>query len=1102
MSDDSNLDDPHLDDPHFDIEDEPFSHGGMGDIYAALDRKLHRKVAIKFINRRHFGNQEAELRLLKEAQVLAQLSCNKVVEIYHIGQFRRGPGIVMEFIDGETLEEHILSGKVPVDRCLETFQQISLGLAFIHKKDILHRDLTARNIMIDREGTAKLLDFGLAKYLSTHPLVTIDNKEQMSSGPNHWGTPQFMSPEQTLGRPLDEKSDLFSLGVVFYYALTGEFPFYSEDTAEMFRKIRSEEPVALKQHRNDIPVPLQDLVLSLLEKEPRQRPRDALQISEEIQAILSPRSADKTDPIPMSDWVDHYVYRLKAAHQTIPVPGFRTSSRMPIRIHKIYVPLRAAILREQASDLNIKDELEQEIALQDLFRRQDLGSRRGAVIHGGPGSGKTTFLKYLIQKTTHETGLQSLGLPRDTIPVFLELRSLDRPGDGLENALKQAVNGDNMRLPQKFVNFLFRYEHLLLMVDGLDEISDDQASNATVRWLKKALEQFPQSLIVVTSRFPRGARNKDFGPEFVKLELRSLKEDEARQFIHTWYDVAESDANHWVEADSSEHPSRTKAEELCCKIFDRDLGARGLQELASNPLLLQCLCQVHRDRKTLPKQRSALYDECIRGLLDLRRSFYRLPFELDQTMALKFLQPLAFYLQRRGLHRATFEEIEPHLKEPLRALRLPTDAASSIINAIQDQTGILKTSRDGKLEFLHLIFQYFLAARHIQDQRQNDPSLLELAANNFKSDWWREVILLAVSFDTSCPFQALMEIVTRRFQLSSNPTLVTECLETTAEMTARPALECLGQVEPGGSGSTPSAEETMELLKFLDHDSFWKKAQLGERSGEEVVEKLALAHADGRVRARAGELLGQSHSDFMINPRDGMEMVRVPNGKYTLGTKFFHDSQPKHEIELSSFWIGRYPVTNREYDKYLQANPNARRPRFSRDNRFNGAQQPVVGISWDEASDYCRWAGLQLPTEAQWEAAARSRDGLRFPWGDEEPTDLRANFGGLHGRTTAVRAHFTGIGPHGTWDQAGNVWEWCQDVWNPHAYSSRAGAKGPVQLVGDDTQRVIRGGSWKNQSWVLASAYRLRHGFGARESDIGFRCVKCIDHSASPEDDG
>jgi formylglycine-generating enzyme required for sulfatase activity len=229
-----------------------------------------------------------------------------------------------------------------------------------------------------------------------------------------------------------------------------------------------------------------------------------------------------------------------------------------------------------------------------------------------------------------------------------------------------------------------------------------------------------------------------------------------------------------------------------------------------------------------------------------------------------------------------------------------------------------------------------------------------------------------------------------------------------------------------------------------------------------------------------------------VHEKTGMVLVYVPGGESLLGAEDFGGNacQPVHRVVLSPFWIGKYPVTNEQYAKYLAANSMVREPMYWQDQRFKAPQQPVVGVSWEEADLFCEWAGLALPSEAQWEAAARGTDQRKYPWGNKDPSPERANYDQRHGRTTPVGTYPLGAGPLGTLDQAGNVWEWCADVWDPQAYRRRGDQSvDPVSTQGDTALRSLRGGSWLDIAGLLSAAWRFRFSAADRSRHIGFRCV-------------
>ncbi|HKH47272.1 MAG TPA: SUMF1/EgtB/PvdO family nonheme iron enzyme [Thermoanaerobaculia bacterium] len=246
-----------------------------------------------------------------------------------------------------------------------------------------------------------------------------------------------------------------------------------------------------------------------------------------------------------------------------------------------------------------------------------------------------------------------------------------------------------------------------------------------------------------------------------------------------------------------------------------------------------------------------------------------------------------------------------------------------------------------------------------------------------------------------------------------------------------------------------------------------------------VVEPPVLETRSPKEPTSAGE---------RIHEKDGTVLVYVAGGEFTLGAEGFQDARPVHRVRLSPFWIGKLPVTNEQFARFLEENPDVPKPAFWDDPQLNPSRHPVVGLSWDDAQAYCRWAGLELPSEAQWEAAARSTEQRRYPWGRELPTPRHARFGTTSG-TAPVGACPAGASPYGTLDQTGNVWEWCADPWSPTAYREREKRELDPVGQGDSAVRAVRGGSWNTPAQDLPAAFRGRRSAKMRFNDQGFRCI-------------
>ncbi len=869
-------------------------------------------------------------------------------------------------------------------------------------------------------------------------------------------------------------------------------------------------------------------------------------------------SAPATEPataVPEAAGVDawdrevaRYLRRLRAAHRDLPVAGFETRVRMPIRLDQVYIPLRTRVdprLHGGDEPKRTGAPTKPDGRTPEAFGEEsdvpfdeapclalELGLR-GLVILGAPGSGKTTLLRHFVLAATEPSeGPARLGLEEGTLPVFVALRRLAEPAAGLEAAVRDAVErADPGADAEAFSRRLLRRDRLLVLVDGLDEVADASERAAVSRWLEDAIRRLPASTFVVTSR-PTGYRDDSrLAGTFLELRVRDLDEAEARGFVSAWYEAVETQPALDRDPADGRHRARQSAADLAERIFNpEDPRTSSLRQLAANPLMLQILCLVHRDRKHLPEQRVELYRECVQVLLELWRRAKGIPVDLPAREALKLLQPLAWWLHREGRKEAELDAILPHLERPLAEIGRPPEDGAKLLAAIRDQSGVLVSLGQQHYGFLHLSFQEYLCARHVQDRTLDEPRLLRELAAHYGETWWREVLLLAVGLDNPSLFERLMTEFLANEVLHRDRRLADDCLLDALAITPRPFLEALG-------AGISNAEERYQALRLLHSLPGWESETLppgsnwlgklwhflagesasGAFRGAELIRRLATEDDDPKVRRLAAELLtgevkaavAESLPGKMkmsggkvsgpapavagserVHDRDGSVLVYVPEGEYILGSDEIDDEEkPVHRVRLSPFWISKYPVTNAQYRRFLEAEPGQEKPRLWEDKDFNQDRQPVVGVSWDDAMAYCRWAGLSLPSEAQWEAAARGTDRRRFPWGDDEPTPEHANFDGREGKTTAVDTYPAGAGPYGTFDQAGNVWEWCADVFADNAYADRDGSLDPIGERGDASLRVVRGGSWDFPVRYLQAAYRNGDRVRYRLRDLGFRCV-------------
>jgi formylglycine-generating enzyme required for sulfatase activity len=235
------------------------------------------------------------------------------------------------------------------------------------------------------------------------------------------------------------------------------------------------------------------------------------------------------------------------------------------------------------------------------------------------------------------------------------------------------------------------------------------------------------------------------------------------------------------------------------------------------------------------------------------------------------------------------------------------------------------------------------------------------------------------------------------------------------------------------------------------------------------------------------------------------DMVYVPEGEFMMGDDD-NSYNPLHKVYLDHYYIGKYTVTNQEYGEYIKV-MGCEKPKFWDDPSFNGPRQPVVGVSWNDAVAYCEWLSkmtgknFRLPTEAEWEKAARGTDGRKYPWGDEEPDRTMANYGPDEPdiRTpnpNRIIMHTINVGdyprnksPYGAMDMAGNIWEMCSD-WHDDEYCVKSPNRNPRGPESGESI-VIRGGCCFDYPHHMRASDRFYTGtppYG-RGKSLGFRCA-------------
>jgi tetratricopeptide (TPR) repeat protein len=271
---------------------EKIGEGGMGVVWKALDTKLNRHVALKFLPARVTGGEERRLRFQREAQAVAALDHHAIAVIYETGEHDGTPYLSMQHVTGRSLRERLRDGPLPVSEWSRIAASIAEGLAHAHAKGIVHRDLKPDNVMVTDDGQVKILDFGLARILESETPAPADDERsrlqtisrELTRAGTVLGTAAYMSPEQARGNTVDHRSDLFSLGAMLYEMASGEFPFRKDTDVETLAAILNQEPPPLVE-RAEIPGECGRIVHKLLEKDPSRRYQSAADLVADLRNL-------------------------------------------------------------------------------------------------------------------------------------------------------------------------------------------------------------------------------------------------------------------------------------------------------------------------------------------------------------------------------------------------------------------------------------------------------------------------------------------------------------------------------------------------------------------------------------------------------------------------------------------------------------------------------------------------------------------------------------------------------------------------------------------------------------------------------------------------
>ncbi len=306
--------------------------GGMGQVYQATDTKLNRQVALKILPEAFASDPDRLARFQREAQVLASLNHPNIAQIHGIEETDDARALVLELVEGPTLEDRIKQGPIPLDEALPIAKQIAEALEAAHEAGVIHRDLKPANIKVKDDGTVKVLDFGLAKAFqpdANDPSLSQSPTISLTAAATQMGmvigTAAYMAPEQAKGLPVDKRADIWAFGAVLFEMLTGKKLFDAGDVSEMLASVLVKDP-DISSMGTHVPAHVRSVVRRCLVKDPRKRLRDIGDVRLAMEGTFEMSVSSQTTPAPpLKVWQRPVP---AAAH---PLPHPSSSSRRDLR---------------------------------------------------------------------------------------------------------------------------------------------------------------------------------------------------------------------------------------------------------------------------------------------------------------------------------------------------------------------------------------------------------------------------------------------------------------------------------------------------------------------------------------------------------------------------------------------------------------------------------------------------------------------------------------------------------------------------------------------------------------------------------------------------
>lgn len=838
-----------------------------------------------------------------------------------------------------------------------------------------------------------------------------------------------------------------------------------------------------------------------------------------------------------------YYNHLTVGRENLKLIGAYEDRERPPKLESVYISLKLDSEEDARSDDWTK-----------VFRKP----QKQIAIKGMPGSGKTTLLDYLILIFTGRVKHSLKKELGNLLPIYVRLRKLKQ--SQLREFIGTREHCEE-EIPWRFFEKRLEAGKCIILFDGLDEVLDEKDRENAVRQIAMFAREYGANRMIVTSR-PAGW-SKQYFPDFEEYDIQDLSDDAVRKFIGDWYrvvKVAESRKN--LPEKSGEEQIR-KAERAAERSASEDAGKlwaalsknQGLLKVSRRPLILVLITLVYKYQHSLPHGRAELYKECLKILLDtwedkkeIDSSIRAIPPKDKQSI----LMVIAFEFLKRETLQMKAADLEI-LAEPLLMERKIQMSAKDFIRQISSRSGILVDFGVDEYGFAHRALQDRLAADYIVDEK-----LTDLLLEHADREEWREVILIAIGLVTkdlrSDLLRALLE-----YSGESAAGLAMAGWSLAEGIQVEPALraEVTQQLTARLNAAKTSSDFALLSAALTDADTAamqsWIASALSGRDPDlqkrvlsslipdlglegakpflpTLASVLADPHAETSLRAQCSltiaklkppadaELMNalfsaarDQHDETLkraatwayceLGGFERFGLLKIPAGEFLMGSSDVDsqangDEKPQHTVYLPDYYLAKHPVTVQEYQSFVRGSGY----KTSNERSLRGiSDHPVVYVTWEDGLAFARWHGLTLPSEAEWEKAARGTDGRIYSWGNgwqnglantseywEESQTLwdrllRRKKGSYS--TTPVGSFPKGNSPYGCADMSGNVWEWTRSIRKGYPYDPNDGREDENASA----RRALRGGSFDNRQRNARCAVRSESVVALSDSHFGFR---------------